>query len=86
MGQVIVEFDPYVSILDKTNRSRYNVEDLQVLLSKVATRFPKIYIEFTDADLELQGYFYFVHLNLSDVILIEYLMCFQTQVFLNHHL
>lgn len=54
---MIVEFDPYVSILDKENRSRYDVNDLQILIAKVATNFSKIYIEFTDADLELPGQF-----------------------------
>lgn len=51
--QAIVEFNPYVSTLDKANKFRYQIDDLQILIAKVATRFSRIYIELTNEDLKL---------------------------------
>lgn len=43
-SNVMVSFNPYVSVFDIYNRSRYGVDELVPLVEKVATRFKKIHV------------------------------------------
>lgn len=51
-----------MSVLDKHNRFRYTINDLVPLVSKIATRFSRVYIELSKEDLANSKY------NLNDFL------------------
>ncbi len=45
-SNIVIEFNPYVSILDAYEQHRYTIDDLVPLVSLVATKFTKMYIQY----------------------------------------
>lgn len=50
-NEIRIQLDPYVSVLDKDNPFRYNLSEILPLISKVATKFTKLYVELSYQDL-----------------------------------
>lgn len=44
-SKIMVGFNPYVSVLDMYNYSRYGITELVPLFAKLATRFKKVHIQ-----------------------------------------